>query len=126
MASPRADAPEDVDRLFAECLNAGDVAGVVALYEPGATLVRPGGAAVESGTIEASVRSWVDNELTLQCNVIAVHGSGDTRVLYNDWRGTRRGPCGELLNIAGKALEVVRRQPDGSWLFLIDDPFGRS
>jgi ketosteroid isomerase-like protein len=126
MESARPKSPEDVDRLFAERMNAGDTAGVVALYESGATLVTANGPAAGPSAIEASVRAWVQDELHLECNVIAVHGSGETRVLYNDWRGTRRGPCGELLNIAGKALEVVRRQPDGSWLFLIDDPFGRS
>jgi ketosteroid isomerase-like protein len=35
--------PEDVDRLFEERVNAGDVDGVLALYEPGATLVMPEG-----------------------------------------------------------------------------------
>ena len=25
----------------------------------------------------------------------------------------------------GKTIEVVRRQPDGNWLFVIDDPFAR-
>ena len=28
--------------------------------------------------------------------------------------------------MSGKTIEVVRRQPDGSWLFVIDDPFARS
>ena len=35
--------PEDVDRLFEERINAGDLDGVLALYEPGATLVLPEG-----------------------------------------------------------------------------------
>lgn len=33
--------PEDVTRLVAERLNAGDVAGVAALYEPRAVLAYP-------------------------------------------------------------------------------------
>ena len=28
--------------------------------------------------------------------------------------------------ISGKTIEVVRRQPDGTWLFVIDDPFARN
>jgi hypothetical protein len=35
--------PEDVARLFEERINAGDLDGVLALYEPGATLVLPEG-----------------------------------------------------------------------------------
>jgi hypothetical protein len=26
--------------------------------------------------------------------------------------------------MSGKAREIVRRQPDGSWRFVIDDPYG--
>src|SRR5437588_8704071 len=39
----RAKEPEDLSRFFLERANAGDVEGVVALYEPGAVLVGPGG-----------------------------------------------------------------------------------
>jgi len=28
--------------------------------------------------------------------------------------------------VKGKSMEVVRRQPDGTWLFAIDDPWARS
>ena len=45
----------------------------------------------------------------------------DLAVLYNDWTITASG-----LSLSGKAIEVVRRQPDGTWKFVIDDPFGRS
>ena len=34
--------PEDVDRLFAERVNAGDVEGALALYEQGATFLLDG------------------------------------------------------------------------------------
>ena len=37
----RATEPEDVTRLVAERLNAGDAAGVAALYEPQAVLAYP-------------------------------------------------------------------------------------
>src|SRR6185295_5937363 len=37
---PAPQTAEDCDRLFAERLNAGDLDGLVALYEPTATLVR--------------------------------------------------------------------------------------
>ena len=36
--------PEDLGRLFLQRAGAGDVDGVVALYEPGAVLAAPGGA----------------------------------------------------------------------------------
>jgi ketosteroid isomerase-like protein len=42
-AAERARRPEDLDRLFLERANAGDVDGVVALYEPQAVLAFPPG-----------------------------------------------------------------------------------
>ena len=32
---------------------------------------------------------------------------------------------GTVVQRAGKAIEIVRRNADGRWLFAIDDPFGR-
>jgi ketosteroid isomerase-like protein len=46
-------------------------------------------------------------------------------VVHNDWRMVVKGPAGVPLAAAGKAVEVVRRQPDGTWRFALDDPFGR-
>jgi uncharacterized protein (TIGR02246 family) len=118
---------EDVDRLFAERLNAGDVEGVLGLYEDGALLASPdGNAAIGLDAIRERVAAMVENEFWLQCEVVATHISGGLAVLYNNWRGTRRGPCGERLGAEGRAIEVVRRQPDGTWRFVIDDPFGRA
>jgi hypothetical protein len=41
------------------------------------------------------------------------------------WKATgdeRR--TGRPLELAGNAVEVVRRQADGTWSFVIDDPYG--
>ena len=62
----------------------------------------------------------------LRMNVKTVVRSGDDlAVLYNDWSMSARGPDGGPLELTGKALEIVRRQPDGSWLFVVDDPWAR-
>lgn len=41
-------------------------------------------------------------------------------VLYNDWMAEVAGT-----EMKGKAVEVVQRQRDSSWLFIVDDPFAR-
>jgi ketosteroid isomerase-like protein len=46
-------------------------------------------------------------------------------MVYNDWRMSARRPDGQLVEASGKAIEVVRRQPDGTWRFILDDPFAR-
>jgi uncharacterized protein (TIGR02246 family) len=118
--------PADVDRLFAEYLNTGNIDGVVGLYEPDAVLLVPGGdMATGHDAIRAAITQLVSSGLQLQMNVTKVLRCGDTAVLYNDWTGSTTTPEGKTEPMSGKSVEVVRRQPDGTWLMAIDDPNGR-
>ena len=116
--------PEDVDRLFAEYLNAGDVEGVVALYEPQATLLMQDGAP-STGTeaIRIAIGQFAAMKPSLRMSIRkVVYGGVDIAVVYNDWELTLVGPDGNAIEDQGKACEIVRRQPDGSWKFVVDDP----
>jgi ketosteroid isomerase-like protein len=63
---------------------------------------------------------------TLDLKVVQVLGTGqDLALVYNDWHLSAARPDGTRFDTSGKAIEVVRRQPDGTWLFAIDDPFAR-
>lgn len=119
--------PEDCDRLFGERVNAGDVEGVVALYEPNATLVRQDGSPATGtdairaelsvlGTMKPHITMNVTNTLT---------GGGDVAVLYDDWIATGVDASGKPTTLSGRAVEVVRRQADGTWRFVVDAPNGR-
>jgi ketosteroid isomerase-like protein len=62
----------------------------------------------------------------ISVNVFKVVEAGDDlAVLYNDWTTTTKSTDGSYVEITHKAIEVVRRQPDGTWLFVFDDPFAR-
>jgi ketosteroid isomerase-like protein len=43
--------------------------------------------------------------------------AGDIALTHSRWSMTTPSPMG------GRAVEVARRQPDGTWLYVIDDPF---
>lgn len=119
--------PEDCDRLFAERLNAGDLDGLVALYEPRATFVpQEGEPATGVEAIRHSLLPFLAMKPKLKMNVTkVVSAGGDVAVLYNDWSMSATGPDGGPINLTGKALEIVRRQSDGTWLLVVDDPFAR-
>ena len=119
--------PQDVDHLFAEHVNAGNVEAVVALYEPHATFVPQEGAPI-SGTdgIRQALAGFAAMKPRLKMNITkTVTVGNDLAVLYNDWTMTAVGPDGKSLDGSGKSIEIVRRQPDGSWRFVLDDPFAR-
>jgi uncharacterized protein (TIGR02246 family) len=119
--------PEECDRLFGEHVSAGDLDKVLALYEEGASFVqRDGHVARGRPAIRQALSTLVALRPKLRLDVIkVVAGAGDLAVVYNDWRMSATGPDGSPIERAGKAIEVMRRQPDGSWQFVIDDPYAR-
>jgi ketosteroid isomerase-like protein len=104
--------PEDLSDLFLTRANAGDVEGIVALYEPGAILALPGGGSV-SGHQE--IRKFYT--AVLACRP-SFKSRGQRAVLRNGDLAltSTRLPSGDT------TVEVARRQQDGSWLWTIDQP----
>ena len=119
--------PAECDRLFEEHVNAGEVEAVVALYEEGGNLVRhDGGVATGHAAIREVITRLVGIQPKLRNNVVRVIQAGeDLALVYNDWSMSAKGRDGKPIERAGKAIEVVRRQADGTWRFAIDDPYAR-
>lgn len=119
--------PKQCDDLFARHLAAGNVEAVVALYEPKACLVLEGGA-VARGTaaIRKALATFATMKPRFEMNVRRVVKAGnDLAVLHNDWSLRATLPDGTSFSDTGKATEVVRRQRDGTWRFVVDDPRAR-
>jgi len=118
--------PAEVLTLFEKAMNAGDVAAVVKLYEPTATLVPPGGEpATGREAIAEAVKPFLAAKAELHLNVVRTVMCGDIAVLYDDWTATMDGPDGGRVDLAGKATEICRKQADGTWLFVFDDALAR-
>jgi ketosteroid isomerase-like protein len=109
----RAMQPEDVTRLFVELGNAGDAEGLANLYEPDAVLGFPPGQltvgrqairAVFEGMLAAKPQFKLEEPLPTLCN-------GDLALT-----ATRSA------DNVGVRAQVLRRQPDGTWLRIIDRP----
>jgi uncharacterized protein (TIGR02246 family) len=119
--------PEDCDVRFAECVKARDLDGLVALYEGDARYVRRDGTVVVGqAAIRAHLESLTSVGAEIEMNLVNVVAHDGIALIYNDWTLKTAGEDGRARQSSGKAIEVVRRQPDGRWLFAIDDPFGRS
>ena len=118
--------PEDCDFLLVEALGKGDLEAALALYEPNASFVLDSGQVV---TGAAAIREVMQGFLALKpkftMEVKAVqNGDENIALLRGKWNLTGTGPDGKPMIMSGNSTEVVRRQPDGSWKFIIDNPRG--
>lgn len=117
--------PEAVHRRFVDAFNAGDLDALVALYEPGATLVPASGEPV-SGT--AAIRQALEGFLAKRGSMMLqprkVLRAGDLALLVSRWVLRAIGPDGRPVELEGVTTDVVRRQAGGGWLVAIDNPFG--
>jgi uncharacterized protein (TIGR02246 family) len=102
-----------------DAMNAGDLDAVMALYEPDATFLTGAG---ETGTGAAARRANLSRILGLKPHfamaVRSVVQTGDLALLVSPWTVTLTGPDGTRQS-TGTTADVVRRQPDGSWRFVI-------
>ena len=117
--------PKDCDNLLIEALNTGDLEAAVACYEPDASfVVEPGKVVTGHAAIREVLESWLalKPKLTIEANAVQ---SGDVALLRSKWtlKGTGSDD-GKPVEMSGNGTEVVRRQADGSWLFIIDNPAG--
>lgn len=104
--------PNDLSRFFIERVNAGDVEGLVALYEPDAVLAFPPGELTTGHErIRALYEGFVAQAPTLQV------GRHHPALVAGDLALTATTQTsGEL------TVEIARRQPDGSWRWVVDQP----
>ena len=117
--------PEEVDRLLIEAINGGDVEAAVSLYESGgAFAAQPGQVLTGSEAIREALKGFVAMKPTFTAEVKTIAVAGDIALTSAKWSMTGTGPDGSPVSLAGESTEVVRRQPSGDWLFVIDTPWG--
>jgi uncharacterized protein (TIGR02246 family) len=120
-----ASTPEEIHNLWTKAFNAGDLDNLVNLYETKALLMPQPGQTVSG---HAAIREALEGLLALKpkfnLQFQKALESGDLALLFSRWTLTGTGPDGTELSLSGQTSDVVRRQADGSWLFVIDNPFG--
>jgi ketosteroid isomerase-like protein len=103
-----------------KCFNDGDVTGLVALYEPDARMMRDDGSVAVG---EQEIREIWSGFVALGGNITMVTRYAveveDVALLSNSWTFQGAG-----MTFSAATAEVARRQPDGSWRYVIDNPFG--
>jgi uncharacterized protein (TIGR02246 family) len=117
--------PGQVIDQFLKLFNSGEIESLMReLYEDDAVLVPEPGPATASGkaAIRDVLRGFLDMKGTLQVLATTAVVNGDIALMHT--RGRLDVPGGEPMESV--TAVVVRRQPDGTWKYSIDNPWGGS
>jgi uncharacterized protein (TIGR02246 family) len=113
--------------LFARAVQVGDLDAVMALYEPNATFVPlPGQLVTGHAAIREALRGMFALRPRFELDPRESIVAGDIALLISRWKisGTRLD--GRPLHLEGQTSDVARRQEDGTWLLVIDNPYSGS
>jgi uncharacterized protein (TIGR02246 family) len=117
--------PAEVLAGFSRLLERGDLEGALGLYEPAARFVpRPGEQVTGVAAIRPALEQLVALKPTLTGDLAKVLEADGVALVVNRWTLRGTGPDGTPVRLAGVSADVLRRQSDGTWRILVDDPWG--
>ena len=97
---------------------ASDWAADAALYAEDAVRLPPNGAPIRGRTAIQAALAQVHTVLDFTVNTVEIDGRGDLAYAWNSYSVTSvLEGAAEATTATGKALVILRKQPDGSWLF---------
>jgi ketosteroid isomerase-like protein len=113
--------PEQVLKSIVDGINTGNLDALMSLYEPDAAFApQPGSLARGSAGVRESLAAFIAMKGTLD----RVLEAGGLALVAGVWSFTGTGSDGTPVTLTGRNGDVLRRQPDGSWRFVIDNPWG--
>lgn len=115
--------PEEMHAAFVNSFNAWDADAVTALYEPEAVLIHgPGVKACGLAAIRAVYLHMFSMRPKMELTTQTILRSGDIALTTANWKVRGVALDGSPIKMEGRSTEVLRRQSDGSWLFVVDNP----
>jgi len=112
--------PELASKLLEALLNENDVDVLEGLYETGAIFVDYEGSAEGWPSIRESHQRFLDEGLSLCLSESVAFEVDDIALVHWSWTATHR----DGITTNGTSAEVLRRQADSTWRFVIDNSDG--
>lgn len=117
-----AESPDQLHVRFRDAFNRQDLDGVIALYEQNAILVTADGPVRGRDAIREAYRGFFAMHPTIDLETTGVNGTDNLAMLHGRWVVERSSVGEQPSSSHGRNTEVARRQADGRWLFVIDNP----
>ena len=125
MVAPSTATPEQVLESIVTGINSGDLESLMPLYERDAAFVTdPGSLAHGAPGVSEALNGFISMNGELELEVTRVLEVDDLALVIGIWSFNGTGPDGEPVQLAARNADVLRRQSDGTWRFVIDNPWG--
>ena len=117
--------PVQVLESIVSGINTGNLDSLMPLYESEAAFAtQPGSLAPGAPGIREALSGFIAMNGKLELDVTRVLEVDDLALVIGVWSFDGTGPDGEPVRLAANNADVLRRQTDGTWRFVIDNPWG--
>lgn len=107
--------------------HAGDIEGVMNSYETEATILfEPGSPVTDAEAIKQMFQGAFTLNPLFEYSGHQVIITGDIAVHFAPWKMSGKTPDGQAIEQSGLSVAVLRKQTDGRWLIVIDNPHGQA
>jgi ketosteroid isomerase-like protein len=114
--------PEEVLNSVVEGINSGDLNSLMTLYEADACFASQPGQIAKSP--ESVRQSLINPKGKLDLKGKRVLQASNLALVTSEWSFSGTGSDGNPVNMTAKSADVLRHQADGTWQFVIDNPWG--
>jgi uncharacterized protein (TIGR02246 family) len=116
--------PEELHPALTAAYNAGDLEGMLALYDPQATFViKPGRVTDGPAELRTALRRLIETRGRLTVRPDSFVRSHDVVLVLGNYTHTGHRRTGTPFAIESRFADVLRRQADGRWLIAVDNGF---
>ena len=117
--------PIDTVHRLSDAINRGDLDAALALYEPNAVLVAQPGQLVRGSTeLRAALAQFIGLKPAVRSEAQHVIEMDDIALYTGRWTLHGSDPSGQQVVMGGVSSDVLRRRRDGTWLIVVDNPWG--
>lgn len=117
--------PLDLITQLVTAMTAQNLETAMTLFEPGASFVMKPGVVVQgTAGIRQALEGFMALKPTLTIDAQQIVQAGDVAQYCARWSIKGIDPAGTAVQLGGRSSSILRCQPDGRWLFLVDNPWG--